>query len=123
MIRTALFVILAGTGAQAEQVNCRAADITNAERTLCAEGSWRQAGAAMERALAGALADADGFDPAMAVALNDAQGRWVAFRDGECAAEAMLGEGGSMTALLQYYCLARLTQARTDDLTRIFDGG
>nr|WP_223877819.1 lysozyme inhibitor LprI family protein [Histidinibacterium aquaticum] len=51
--------------------------------------------------------------------LLDAQRAWLPFRDAACEAEAALFAGGSMAPMVRSFCLARLTEQRTEDL-RLF---
>lgn len=54
------------------------------------------------------------------IALRDAQRAWIKFRDGACVAEGFPVRGGTLESVLVISCLARLTNQRADDLTRLF---
>ncbi len=86
---------------QFEMNECAATDFQNADTQLNA--TWEQAKVYMDGIGQGA-------------ALLDAQRKWLAFRDAACAAEIAPYEGGSIQPLILWTCLARLTQARTEDL-------
>lgn len=48
--------------------------------------------------------------------LTDAEGRWITFRDAQCAFESSYLEGGSMAPLIQSSCLEQITDNRTAEL-------
>lgn len=51
--------------------------------------------------------------------LIEAQRRWIAFRDAECAFEASGAQGGSIQPMIRSLCLTSLTDARSEDLQRL----
>ena len=57
--------------------------------------------------------------PAQLELLRTAQRAWIRFRDAECAHQVSAFEGGSMQPMVRSSCLARLTEARIEDLERI----
>ncbi len=48
--------------------------------------------------------------------LVDAQRRWIAFRDAECAFRTSAVQGGSIEPMVRSLCLTSLTDARITDL-------
>jgi uncharacterized protein YecT (DUF1311 family) len=55
--------------------------------------------------------------------LRTAQRAWIRFRDAECAYQASAFEGGSMQPMVRSSCLARLTEARAEELGRMLTEG
>lgn len=90
----------------------------------CAEEEWQDADTALNKAYASAMDIMKGLDADLpeeeqgaAKSLKTAQRAWIAFRDAACDAEGYAMHGGSAEPLLVYGCRARLTRARTEDLT------
>lgn len=48
---------------------------------------------------------------------------WLAYRDGQCAAEGYAARGGTMEPMLVTYCKTRLTMARVMELRELDDSG
>lgn len=67
------------------------------------------------RTVEGRLAD----DAGARNRLVDAQRRWIAFRDAECAFRTSAVEGGSMQPMVRSLCLTSLTDARITDLQNL----
>jgi uncharacterized protein YecT (DUF1311 family) len=61
-------------------------------------------------------AEYDGYEGWFDTALKGQRG-WIAYRDGQCEAEAFAFNGGSMQPLIDASCKERLTRARIDELT------
>ncbi|TXH96313.1 MAG: DUF1311 domain-containing protein [Pseudorhodobacter sp.] len=55
--------------------------------------------------------------------LRKGQKAWISFRDDACAAEGYVMHGGSAEPMLVYGCMARLTEARAEDLRLIANTG
>ncbi|MEO0635249.1 MAG: lysozyme inhibitor LprI family protein [Pseudomonadota bacterium] len=53
----------------------------------------------------------DGSDPML-----QAQRAWIRYRDGQCDAEGLHFEGGSLEPFIVAQCRTRMTQARTQEL-------
>ncbi|UHD46523.1 lysozyme inhibitor LprI family protein [Aureimonas altamirensis] len=51
--------------------------------------------------------------------LVDAQRRWIAFRDAECAFRTSAVQGGSIEPMVRSLCLTSLTDARITDLENL----
>ena len=49
----------------------------------------------------------------------EGQRGWLAYRDGQCAAEGYEARGGTMEAMLVAYCKTRLTRARVKELREV----
>ena len=116
-------LLLVPLPAAAQQLNC-AAPVTQADMTSCAAQDADRADAALNAAYRVAIAQArrmdagqPGLSPSFEEILRDAQRAWIPFRDAACSAEASLARGGSMSSMLFYLCVEKLTQRRTDDLT------
>ncbi len=97
---------------------------TQVDMTLCAVQDWRAADAELNAAYADARTALREVDAGLPVtdrgaeaALVDAQRAWITMRDKGCAAEGYLVRGGSMEPMLVAGCMARVTRARTTDLT------
>ncbi|MEM7488981.1 MAG: lysozyme inhibitor LprI family protein [Pseudomonadota bacterium] len=126
----ALLVLAAPVAAQAPQIDCQAADLTQTELTFCAAEAWEAADGELNLVYGLAITQAKVIDEENALlevetpipveqALRQAQRDWIVFRDAACSAEAMLVQGGTAQPMVGTLCLARLTRRRTDDL-RLF---
>jgi uncharacterized protein YecT (DUF1311 family) len=117
------FALLAAP-AVAQKVSC-VSPVTQADMNECAALDWEIADEALNVAYADAIAAAREMtaysETDVEEALRDAQRAWVAFRDLACEVESLAAEGGSMQPMLYSGCMARLTEARTEDLI-IFSG-
>lgn len=122
----ALALLLLGTPAAAQDVNC-AETVTQIEMTYCAEQAWRAADEDLNLAWRLAIDEARAIQSALPADapvdieedLRRAQRVWIEFRDLACAAESHMAWGGSMMPMLVYACRERLTRQRTEDL-RLF---
>ncbi|QYK42994.1 MAG: DUF1311 domain-containing protein [Paracoccaceae bacterium] len=124
MIRAALTVTLGclALPAAAQQVNCADPQF-QMEINFCAEQEWLAADADLNTAYRGARDAMRRIDAALPpnergaeVNLRDAQRAWITFRDKTCAAEGWAMKGGSGEPMLIYFCMARVTAARAEDL-------
>jgi uncharacterized protein YecT (DUF1311 family) len=110
----AFWLVLAASTSPAGAQDCDAAE-DQAMMNLCADRDYKAADAklnAQYREITARLAD----DKAAREKLVKAQRSWIAFRDAECAFAASGVEGGSVYPMILGYCLAGLTQARSEDL-------
>ena len=62
-------------------------------------------------------------DTGYANAVLEAQRAWIAFRDTQCTAEGFQVHGGTMQPLIINSCLAKMTRARTKQLSEILENG
>ncbi|HMO07098.1 MAG TPA: lysozyme inhibitor LprI family protein [Paracoccaceae bacterium] len=106
----------------AQPVDC-ANPITQTEMTACAEREWMTADADLNAAYAEARAAMRRIDAPLPETdrgaermLRDAQRAWIDFRDKTCAAEGWAMKGGSAEPMLVYFCRARVTAARAEEL-------
>ncbi len=115
-----LIGLVAGTGAATAQTHgwdCSAFDTLPQQGiNSCLADEYHKADADLNAAYQAALAHST---DAMGALLRDAQRAWIPFRDAACQAEAEFMRGGSGEAMLWFGCLARMTEARTEEL-RIF---
>ena len=115
-----LFAILvgaAGPGQAQEAPSCEAAATQLAMNECHAKAFGVSDGKLNElyRMVEGRLADnAHARD-----LLVQAQRRWIAFRDAECAFEASGVDGGSIQPMILSLCLTSLTDTRVEDLQRL----
>ena len=121
--------LAAPAAAQAPQVDCAAADLSQPELTFCASRAWEAADDELNLVYGLALTRAQVLDEEAALlrrdvpltvedGLRQAQRDWIAYRDAACAAEALLVRGSTAQPMVGTLCLARLTERRTDDLRR-----
>lgn len=100
---------------QQEMNWCAGQDLEAAERAL--EVQWQAALAAMKEQDA-AFAEIGGFEPdAFLMKLLESQIGWWSYRDAHCALDGFSARGGSLEPLLVATCKARLTRARTEELS------
>lgn len=122
------FALLASP-ALAEDLGCPNA-MDQSTLNQCAHDDWQAQDAALNAAWADAMAvmksiDADlpEVERGAADRLRKGQKAWISFRDDACAAEGYLMHGGSAEPMLVYGCMARLTEARAQDLSLIAEAG
>lgn len=128
-----LLAVLASPAAAQPSIDCGKA-ATTPEIAFCAEADLKVADAALNDAYRAMLARIDASagdgDNAAATqarswreAATDAQRRWIAFRDADCAAVGAAWRGGTGMGAAVLGCLAEATRARTATLTtRVRDG-
>lgn len=117
----ALFCLSSGAGL-AQDIDCAEA-VTQLEMTFCAEMEWMAADDDLNDAYGHARVAMKAIDRGLPAAergaetsLRDAQRAWITFRDAACAAEGYSAHGGSAEPMVIYFCRARLTEQRADDL-------
>jgi uncharacterized protein YecT (DUF1311 family) len=103
-----------------EALDCKVPKDQNS-MTQCAAQDFEKADKALNQIWPKLKADAEASDQdtgktEYADALLASQRAWLAFRDAECAWQAMEMHGGSGEPMLLYGCQARLTQQRIKQL-------
>lgn len=86
---------------------------SQAESSACAHEEYRAADAELNKVygqLAGVL---DAEDKA---ALKESELAWIKYRDATCVFESSQYKGGTMRPMIESFCLARVTKARTAEL-------
>ncbi len=81
----------------------------------CANDAFAEADAALN-AVYGQVVSRSRTEPVVRQRLVAAEKTWITFRDGECAFEASLTEGGSIHPFIVARCLESLTRRRTEEL-------
>ncbi|RYF57184.1 MAG: DUF1311 domain-containing protein [Comamonadaceae bacterium] len=112
-------LLLAMPAAHADTA-CLAKAQTQTQINACAAGDLKQADDWLNqhyRQMQQRLKD----DPEVRKLLLDAQRKWLAFRDAECALQAMRSRDGSSHPFNVNSCLADLTQARAAALQKHLD--
>src|SRR5215212_7937624 len=120
MKRTVLCALLvslcAGVGARAQkerQIQPCEGNGSQAEASACAREEYKAADAELNKVygrLAGVL---DAEDKA---SLKESELAWIKYRDSTCAFESSQYKGGTMRPMIESFCLARVTKARTAEL-------
>ena len=91
---------------------------SQAEATGCAHREFQAADAELNKAygrLAGILdAEEKGL-------LKEAELAWLKYRDSNCAFESSQYAGGTMRPMIESFCLARVTRARTAELKEQYE--
>lgn len=83
------------------------------ELNACAAEAFRDADAEMNRVYQQVLrAVSEGVE----ARVRAAQRAWLPFRDAHCDVEAAVAEGGSMQPMVRGFCLAAVTEERTEHL-------
>jgi uncharacterized protein YecT (DUF1311 family) len=91
---------------------------SQAEASACAHEEYKAADAELNRVygqLAGVL---DAEDKA---ALKESELAWIKYRDTACVFESSQYKGGTMRGMIESFCLARVTKARTAELKDQFE--
>ena len=104
--------------------------MAQSELTQCAYEEWQAQDAALNAHWTDAMAVMQAIDADLpedergaADLLRKGQKAWISFRDDACAAEGYVMHGGSAEPMLVYGCMARLTEARAEDLRLIAETG
>ncbi len=100
---------------QQQSPRCEDAE-TQFEMTQCAGREYRAADAELNRVYQQVTRQEDAAGRAR---LKAAQLAWLKFRDAECEYEAGDYIGGTMRPMIEAYCLAAVTKARTQQLKEI----
>jgi uncharacterized protein YecT (DUF1311 family) len=88
---------------------------SQAEASECAYREYKAADAELNKVY-GRLAtrlEADGKS-----LLKDSELAWIKYRDANCAFESSFYKGGTMRPMIESFCLARVTKARTAELNQ-----
>ncbi len=86
---------------------------TQAEASACAHREYQAADAELNqvyRRLSAKL-DAEALEH-----LKKAETAWIKYRDADCEYEDSFYAGGTMRPMITYFCMARVTKARTAEL-------
>ncbi|HKG12105.1 MAG TPA: lysozyme inhibitor LprI family protein [Pyrinomonadaceae bacterium] len=106
--------VAAGAGAQKErQIHPCEGNGSQAEASACAYREYKAADAELNKVygqLAGVL---DAEDKA---SLKESELAWIKYRDSTCAFESSQYKGGTMRPMIESFCRARVTKARTAEL-------
>lgn len=106
--------------AQDTALDCENA-MTQRAMNACAYQDYQAADLALNETYTWAMKRARGYENGSDTALRTAQRVWIPYRDAACAAEGQLYEGGSIRPLIEYSCLATLTERRTDDMRSAYE--
>ena len=91
---------------------------SQAEASACAYKEYKAADAELNRVygqLAGVLNSED------KASLKDSELAWIKYRDATCVFESSQYKGGTMRPMIESFCLARVTKARTAELKDQFE--
>lgn len=91
---------------------------SQAEASGCAHREFQAADAELNKAynrLAGIL------DAEEKAALKEAELAWIKYRDSNCTFESSQYAGGTMRPMIESFCMARVTKARTAELKEQFE--
>ena len=114
-------LLLAAAGASAQkqrQIQPCEGRGSQAEASGCARREFQAADAELNRAynrLDGIL------DAAEKALLKQSELAWIKYRDTTCAFESSQYAGGTMRPMIESYCLARVTKARTTELREQYE--
>ena len=112
-------VAVTAAGAQKErQIHPCEGNGSQAEASGCAHREYKAADAELNKVygqLAGVL---DAEDKA---SLKESELAWIKYRDTTCVFESSQYKGGTMRAMIESFCLARVTKARTAELRDQFE--
>ena len=115
----AVVAVAFGVGAQKQrQIQPCESRGSQAEASACAHEEYKAADAELNRVygqLAGVL---DAEDKA---ALKESELAWIKYRDTTCVFESSQYKGGTMRGMIESFCLARVTKARTAELKDQFE--
>lgn len=86
---------------------------TQAEASECAYREYQAADAEMNKAYSQLVSKIDADARAR---LKEAELSWIKYRDANCRYESSFYLGGTMRPMIESFCLARMTKARTAEI-------
>ena len=107
------FCVLAGVAAGAPQSDPCKTRANQLELTQCADRELAKSDAALNQTYRKLVADLDDEHRPI---LQKAQRAWIVFRDAECALQASVALGGSMSGMLASECRAGMSDVRVKEL-------
>ncbi len=109
-----VIVLISPQSVSAQTLNCAdSSNLNQQEMNACAGQEYERTDAALNSTWSLVRRQ---LDPSQKRPLLDAQRAWINYRDGQCASEGALYEGGSIQPLIVLGCKSRMTQARTQEL-------
>jgi len=93
--------------------NCNAAAVTQYDMDMCAGQDFKKADDALNALYRKMLPRYNATDQGL---LKDAERKWVAWRDAECAFDTNLSMGGTMHPMVETMCQTEMTKARVKEL-------
>lgn len=106
----ACFLFAASGATFAKAPDCMDSATTQLDMNACAASKSAKSDAQLNRTYRDLLGR---LDAPSAAKLKEAQRRWAAWRDAQCAFEVSGASGGSIAPMVQAQCVDRLTQAQT----------
>ena len=91
---------------------------SQAEATGCARREYEAADAELNRVYGRLSAALDAEDRAL---LKASELNWIKYRDSNCEFESSQYKGGTMRPMIEAFCLARVTKARTAELKEQYE--
>ena len=92
---------------------CNAPTATQYDMDMCAGQDFKKADDALNALYRKMLPRYNATDQAL---LKDAERKWVAWRDAECAFDTNLSMGGTMHPMVETMCQTEMTKARVKEL-------
>lgn len=111
-IPTVILMVALASAAHGEQKDCNKAPSYN-DMAECFTKAAQSADTRLNSAYREVLAKVGKGD--VRTLIVDAQRRWLAFRDAQCALEGYGTNGGSIHPTVMHNCIERLTSARVKD--------
>src|SRR5215213_7430316 len=112
-------VAAVGAGAQKErEIHPCEGNGSQAEATACAYREYKAADAGLNKVygqLAGVL------DAEEKASLKESELAWIKYRDTTCVFESSQYKGGTMRPMIESFCRARVTRARTAELKEQYE--
>jgi uncharacterized protein YecT (DUF1311 family) len=95
-------------------------DGNTAEVTACLIEHYKRADADLNAVYQRSIKSATEYGPPDLANLEDAQRKWIAYRDAVCEAELALYHGGTASGPARFLCLLRTTDQRKHDLKEAY---
>lgn len=119
LLAPALLAAAAGAKTQKErQIQPCEGHGSQAEASGCAHREYQAADAELNRAYTRLAAILDEDEKAL---LKASELAWIKYRDTNCTFESSQYAGGTMRPMIESYCLARVTRARTAELKEQYE--
>lgn len=93
---------------------------TQMDMNFCAVKRYKEADAELNKVYKALMADVSGDWEEQ---IRSAQRDWLKYRDSHCDCVADQYEGGSIRPMVLHNCLRRLTEQRTEELSRFMEDG
>jgi uncharacterized protein YecT (DUF1311 family) len=115
---TSSFTALSAKTQKERQIHPCEGNGSQAEATGCAHREFQAADAELNKSYNRLTGILDAEEKAL---LKEAELAWIKYRNSNCTFESSQYAGGTMRPMIEYFCMARVTRARTAELKEQYE--